>query len=241
MEERTKILNIPINNEIGFTPITQTRFTDIPFGLTGSRTSRHWAHKTLSVRHAPRSVYDTATDEFYFFELTTRFNLLSGESLVIKESSNGSSLLDWEIALHKDNVRLLYISPNYAEVLVRGEKPRTLYFRGGSTFEVVLDEHVDFESPDPLQASDFFVGSQPGYNLKLVNMAECAPVYFSKGRLRADDQEEAIEYIDTMMINLAKAKQAIQSTVVMTDDQIREYCARYVGLVNEEDVLFKGI
>lgn len=101
MEERTKILNIPINNEIGFTPITQTRFTDIPFGLTGSRTSRHWAHKTLSVRHAPRSVYDTATDEFYFFELTTRFNLLSGESLVIKESSNGSSLLDWEIVLKK--------------------------------------------------------------------------------------------------------------------------------------------
>lgn len=240
MEERTKILNIPINNEIGFTPITQTRFTDIPTGLTGSRTSRHWTHKTLSVRHAPRSVYDAATDEFYFFEMTTRFTLSSGESLVIKESSNGSSLLDWEMALKKDNVRLLYTSPNYAEVLVGGEKPRTLYFRGGSTFEVVLDEHVDFERPDPLQASDFFVGSKPGYNLKLVNMAECAPVYFSKGRLRADDQQEAIEYIDTMMINLARAKQAIQNTVVVTDDQIREYCARYVGLVNEEDVLFKG-
>lgn len=43
------------------------------------------------------------------------------------------------------------------------------------------------------------------------------------------------------MSNLAKAKHAIENTVVMTDDEIREYCARFVGLVTEEDVLFKGI
>lgn len=240
MEERTKILNIPINNEIGFTPITQTRFTDIPFGLTGGRATRHFAHKSLSLRHAPRSVYDTETDEFYFFELTTRFNLHSGESLVIRESSDGGSLLDWEISLYRNNVRLLHVAPNYAQVLVMGEKPVWLYFKGGSTFQTVLDECVYFERSDPLQASDFFVGSKPGYDLKLVNMAECAPAYFSKGRLRADNQEEAIEYIDTLMINLAKAKQAIQNTVVMTDYEIQEYCDQYKDLVNQEDVLFKG-
>lgn len=249
MELQTQILNIPICHDLGYTPITKAKISDLPIGTIDN--GHHYLYKSRlndfrNDPDVPKGYYEHEDDKFYDIELKTSITLNDGKQLYVTEISvNSEPHLDWHISLYDKGTRLLYVCPNYVEAVMRGETGERSFSIGSRTMLTQdIGDIVRFKKPAPGINQSFFKGTtgenELGYNLYVYGAAECPPVYFDGGVLNATDKEEAIEYIDDMLKNLLAAKQSILNTPIVSDDVALQYCNSFAGIITEEDVLFKG-
>lgn len=250
METHTQILNIPICREVGYTPITRAKISELPSGRTNNERYSLYKAKLKDFRNSyPEFVtgyYDHNDDSFYQIELVTSITIDEDRELHIRElSSSSHSGLDWCASIYDKGVRVLYVQSQYAELRMTDPFTDSVFaIQNGVLLSQEIGEFVQFNKASPGTDPAFFKGASPsdalGYKIYVYNTAPCAPVYFDEGVLSARDKEEAVEYIDSMVNNLLAAKRSILETNIISNAAVEEYCKSFANLINPEDVIFKG-
>ena len=162
METHTQILNIPICREVGYTPITRAKISELPSGRTNNERYSLYKAKLKDFRNSypefVKGYYDHTDDSFYEFELTTTIQIDDERRLYITESSNsGATGLDWYIDLCDKGFRVLHVQPQYATIGIPDVySDRVFTIDNGVLVSQQIGDFVRFDKASPGTDPAFF-------------------------------------------------------------------------------------